>query len=112
MLDRESMLPKTDRWTPQVSVRKVVVMTVGCMQINAAQIPWVIANDHLLRFADPGVEHVRPIVNPLKGHAVAADQAPFERQEVNQKAARIHNRRRLAAAWVGVVSKNPALPGI
>src|SRR5258708_35575778 len=111
-LDRESMFPKAYRGASQVSVRKVIVMPVGCMQINAAQVPRVVANDHLLRFANPGVEHVGPIVNPFKGHAVAADQAPFEWQEVNQKAARINNRRRLAAAWLRVVSKNPALPSI
>src|SRR5216684_3569531 len=109
-LRRQAMLPQADRRTPQIAVAQVVISAIGAKQIDSAEVPRVIADNHRLGMADPGSEHVCPIGDRVQRHAVAPNPAARDRQEVDQEAARIGHRFWLAATERRTVAGNPTFP--
>src|SRR5713226_1930895 len=110
-LRRQAMLPQADRRAPQIAVAQVVISAIGAKQIDSAEVPRVIADNHRLGMADPGSEHVCPIGDRVQRHAVAPNPAARDRQEVDQEAARIGHRFWLAATERRTVAGNPTFPG-
>ena len=86
---------------PNRSVVHIVVSPVGCQQIDAAQVSRIVTNDHPLLLADPGSQYIRPVLNRMERDSLSSNQAPLERQKIDEKPARIGNRSRFAASGRG-----------
>ena len=91
---------RRDGRSAQIAVGNVVIAPVRSEQMNPAQVTRVVANDHLLCHAHPGAQHIRPIRHRMQRNALAPDEAPFDRQEIDKKPMRVGYCDGLAAARV------------
>src|SRR5216683_1410274 len=105
-----SVIARIVSMVPKIAVAQVVISAIGAKQIDSAEVPRVIADNHRLGMADPGTEHVCPIGDRVQRHAVAPNPAARDRQEVDQEAARIGHRFWLAATERRTVAGNPTFP--